>query len=75
MITNQQINIINFLVVCTSDFARRHKMDASSAYHFLSIHGGISFLIHHYDIEHTLSLDDTLDDLELVCHQNGGVLQ
>jgi hypothetical protein len=32
-------------------------------------------LIEHYEIEHTLSLDDAVDDLERVCRRNGGVLQ
>jgi len=50
-------------------------MDASTAYRFLAQYGGIDFLMQHYDIEHTLSLDDAIDDLELICRQNGGVLQ
>jgi len=50
-------------------------MDASTAYRFLAQYGGIDFLMQHYDIEHTLSLDDAVDDLEHICRQNGGVLQ
>ena len=74
MITKQQMNIINYLVVCISDFAERFAMDSKTAYRFLAQFGGIDFLMQHYEIEHTLSLDETVDDLEMVCRQNGGIL-
>ena len=48
-------------------------MDSKTAYRFLAQFGGIDFLIQHYEIEHTLSLDDAIDDLEMVCRRNGGV--
>ncbi|MDR3295226.1 MAG: DUF3791 domain-containing protein [Clostridiales Family XIII bacterium] len=75
MITKQQTNIINYLVVCIDDFAERFTMNNKAAYDFLAQYGGIDFLMQHYDIEHTLSLDDAVEDLEKVCRNNGGVLQ
>jgi hypothetical protein len=75
MITKQQTNIINYLVICINDFAERFRMNSKAAYQFLSRYGGIDFLIQHYDIEHTLSLDDAMDDLEKICRDNGGILQ
>ena len=75
MITKQQTNIINYLVICINDFADRFDMDSKAAYRFLSQFGGIDFLIQHYEIEHTLSIDEAIDDLEMVCRQNGGILQ
>jgi hypothetical protein len=74
MITKQQISIINYIVVCINDFAERFSMNSKAAYRFLSQYGGINFLLQHYDIEHTLSLEDAIDDLEKVCRDNGGVL-
>jgi len=75
MSTKQQTNIINYIVICINDFAERFTMDAKAAYRFLSEFGGIDFLMQHYEIEHTLSLDEAIDDLEMVCCRNGGVLQ
>ena len=75
MITNQQVNIINYIVICINDFAERFNFDAKTAYLFLTQYGGIEFLMEYYDIEHTLSLDDAIDDLEMVCRQNGGFLE
>ena len=37
-------------------------------------HKGLSFLIEFYDVEHLHSMDETIDDLLIICQQNGGVL-
>jgi hypothetical protein len=74
MITTKQKNIINYLVICVNDFADRAGISTSKAFRYLVDYGGIQFLTEHYDIEHTLSLDDTIDDLEHICRGNGGTL-
>jgi hypothetical protein len=74
MITKHKTNIINYLVICVNDFAVRLDVDRKSAFNFLSEHGGIEFLIDHYEIEHTLGMDEVIDDLEMICRNNGGVL-
>jgi hypothetical protein len=75
MNTTTQSNIITYLVICVSEFAERFKLDCKSAYRYLAAYGGIAFLIEYYEIEHTLSLNDAVDDLDNVCRQNGGILQ
>ena len=34
----------------------------------------LAFLKEHYEVEHTLSLDDAVEDMMLICKQNGGRL-
>lgn len=36
---------------------------------------GIAFLKEHYEIEHTLSMQDAIDDLTHICRRNGGAIQ
>jgi hypothetical protein len=67
-------NLINYLVICVSEFAERFSTNDKQAYQYLAQYGGISFLTEHYEIEHTLSLDDAIDDITLICHNNGGDL-
>jgi hypothetical protein len=74
MITKQQTDIINYLVICINDFAERFGLEPQIAYRFLAKFGGMEFLMRHYDIEHTLSLDDAVEDLKTICRRNGGVL-
>jgi len=74
MATRQQANIINYLVICISDFATQFDMSTKEAFRFLSAYGGIAFLMEHYEIEHTLSLDETIETLAHICRENGGIL-
>lgn len=75
MITKHQTNIINYIVICISDFAERFGISPKAAFEYLSDYGGISFLLEHYEIEHTMSMEDAIDDLERICALNGGALQ
>ena len=65
---------INYTVVCVGEFAKRQNISQKQAFQYLDQYKGIEFLKEHYDIEHTLSLDDALNDITLICEQNGGVL-
>ena len=64
---------VNYTVSCIHEFARRKKISQRDAYLFLQQYQGISFLNEFYDVEHTLSMNDAMDDLETVCRKNGGV--
>ncbi len=59
---NEERKQINYAVVCVSEFARKHNLAIKDAFQFLFNFKAIEFLKENYDIEHTLSLDDTLDD-------------
>lgn len=66
---------IDYSVVCVNEFAQHHSLDSRTAFLYLYNHKGIQFLDEHYDIEHTLSLEDAVEDLTLICGQNGGTLK
>lgn len=63
---------IPFLTVCISNFAKRFKMSRQSAFSFLHNYKAVEFLIEFYDVEHLQSIDETIDDLLVICKQNGG---
>lgn len=65
-------NLIDYIVVCISEFANRYKMDMRDSYIYLSRNKGLEFLKEFYDVEHTLSFEDVLDDLAVICRKNGG---
>jgi hypothetical protein len=68
-------NKINWVVVCVNEFAREKTIPVKIAFQYLYEFGGIEFLKDHYEAEHTLSFDDAVEDLEIICANNGGVLQ
>ena len=65
---------INYTVVCVNEFARKKGLHPRTAFMYLYNNKGIDFLKENYDIEHTLSLEDAVEDLEIVCKNNGGDL-
>lgn len=65
---------INYAVTCVSEFARKYNLTMKEAFQFLFEYKAIAFLKENYEIEHTLSLEDALDDMLLICEKNGGML-
>ena len=65
---------IPYLTAYIQAFSRRFAMTRQAAFQYLHKYKGISFLIEFYDVEHLQSMDDTIDDLLVVCKKNGGTL-
>lgn len=65
---------IRFLTAAVHAFGQRFAMTRQAAYNYLREHKGLAFLIEFYDVEHLQSMDETIDDLLLVCKKNGGAL-
>lgn len=63
---------IEYVVACVGAFAQRFKLSNLQAYAYLRRFSGIDFLLECYAAEHTLSIDDAVLDLQLVCRQKGG---
>lgn len=70
MTKRENKNLIDYMVVCVNDYADRHGLAYVDSFDYLSRNKGLSFLADVYDAEHTLSLNDALDDLEAVCRRN-----
>lgn len=71
----EDVHVLNYIVICISEFADRYKLHMRDAYIYLSRNKGIEFLKEFYDVEHTLSFEDVLDDLKMVCKKNGGTIR
>ena len=65
-------NVIAYIVAAISEFARSHHLFVREASNYLIRFKGIDFLTEHYDAEHLLSFDDSVQDLTQVCLNNGG---
>ena len=68
----EEMNVLDYIVVCISEFASRYEMHMRDAYLYLTKYKGIEFLKEFYDVEHTLSFDEAIDDLAAICRKNGG---
>lgn len=65
-------NVIDYVMTAIIEFAKRHRLTIKEASNYLNRFKGIDFLTEFYDVEHTLSFTDCVDDLTVVCQNNGG---
>lgn len=65
-------NKIEYVIACVGAFAQRFKLSNAHAYAYLRRYAGIDFLIDCYAAEHTLSIDDAVSDLQIICQREGG---
>ncbi len=68
-------NILDFLVALVAEFAARFDISQSTAYNYIRQYKGLDYYFRHYNILHTLSFDDNVDNLIQVCANHGGTLQ
>ena len=68
-------NIIDYVMTAIIEFAKRYGLTVREASNYLNRFKGIDFLTEFYDVEHTLSFADCVDDLTVVCRNNGGELR
>ena len=67
--------LIEYGVANISECAKKYDLTIREASNYLNLHKGLSFLEQHYDAEHLLSIDDSVEDLARVCYNNGGGLR
>ena len=72
---NENRTHIQYYVLCVGAFAMQKNISYTDAYNYLYKYKGIDFLIDCYDAEHTLSLNNAVDDLTLVCKKEGGSIE
>ena len=66
---------MQYYVLCVRAFTNTKGISPAEAFNYLYAHGGIDFLVDCYDAEHTLSMNDAVDDLTIVCKKNGGTIE
>jgi hypothetical protein len=71
---NMSMYEIPYLTACIQAFGRRFSMTRQAAFLYLHEYKGLAFLIEFFDVEHLQSMDETIDDLLIICQKNGGTL-
>jgi hypothetical protein len=60
---NKTYTILSYVVLCIKKFADAFNLSLIEAYRYLENYGGLQFIINHYEIEHTLSINDAIEDM------------
>lgn len=67
-------DIIEYIIALVNEFSKRYGLTEKQAYRYIRIHKGIAFIEEYYDIMHTLSFEDAVDEVALYCRKSGGIL-
>lgn len=59
-------DIIDYITAAIAEFATHHRLSLKDAGNYLCRYKGIDFLTEFYDVEHTLSFADCVEDLTLL---------
>ena len=70
--TTHNKEVIEYIVAAISEFAKRNVLTVKEASNYLLRFKGIDFLEQCYPAEHTLSVNDWIEDVTIVCKRNGG---
>ena len=68
------IDRIEYLVLLVAEFARLNKVSEVQSYRYLQQYGALALCEKHYNIMHTLSVEDNLQTLKEYCKRKGGNL-
>ena len=64
--------VIEYVVATISEFAKRNFLTIKEAANYLLRFKGIDFLEQCYPAEHTLSINDWVEDITAICKRHGG---
>jgi hypothetical protein len=67
-------NRIAYYIACIGAFAERFSLSNAFAYNYLLKYSGLKFIYDCYESEHTLSIEDAVEDMFQICRRNGGEL-
>ncbi len=65
---------IRYINMCIVEFGHKFGMPSYMSYNYLKKHKALDFLNECYAAEHTLSLEDALDDMQVISRRNGGTI-
>ena len=65
---------IEYLVLLVAEFAARYKVSEQAAYQYLNQYGALALCDKHYNVMHTLSVDENIETLQKYCQRRGGSL-
>ena len=72
--SRQESNALEFLVALIAEFAAHFSISQDVAFNYIRENHGLDYYFRHYNILHTLSFEENVEDLIQVCANHGGHL-
>lgn len=68
------VNTVEYIILLVACFAMKTGLSEAEAYRYLNAYDAIALCEKHYDIMHTLSVEDNIDTLRAYCQRKGGTI-
>ena len=65
---------VEYIIALINEFAKRFRLTDVQAYRYVAHYKGIDMIYEHYNIMHTLDLDEMVNSLAIYCNRQGGAL-
>lgn len=65
---------IEYFILLVAEFASRNNVSEAHAYRYLNSYGAFALCDKHYNIMHTLTLDENIQTVQSYCQRKGGTL-
>ena len=72
--SKRMVDKIEYLVLLVAEFAARSRVSEAIAYRYLTQYGALALCNKHYNVMHTLSVDENIQTLREYCQRRGGNL-
>lgn len=72
--SKRMVDKIEYLVLLVAEFAARSRVSEAIAYRYLTQYGALALCNKHYNVMHTLSVDENIQTLRDYCQRKGGNL-
>ena len=72
--SRSETNKLKYISALVAEFAAKFSIGEKQAYNYLKRFKGMDYLSEFYDVLHTLSFEETVCSLSIVCNRNGGKL-
>lgn len=73
--TREEGHRIRYTIALVAEFASKFGLNDRQAFNYLKHHKGIDYLESFYDVLHTLSFDEAIEALTIICQKHGGKLE
>lgn len=72
--SRDESNKLRYTIALIAEFAKRFGIGEKHAYNYMWRFKGIEYLFTFYDVIHTLSFDEAIESMAVVCQRHGGKL-
>ena len=68
------LNKLNYIIAFITEFAKAHHISMQQAYIYLQQFKGLDFVDKYYEVEHTGSFENAVEDVTIYCQRMGGAI-